>query len=198
MPLTVCQSHPSSPATSFTLRACRPTWRVAHRAARAVRTWRGAAMRWSSSVPIPSCSRDRRSATGACATRGGLDDRRAGGRRARPGIAPSAGRGPRSPGSRPQSSSSRWDPGLAALAALAAPEPGGRKSDHPLDRARRVSLHGAPPRESLNNSRVVGPRYPIADPPATASASAPRSFPKRQFMPSEFDFSHREATLRSR
>ncbi len=54
MSFTVCQSQPKERATSFTLLAWRPTCSVAHRAAREVSTWRGPAMRSSSSVQVPT------------------------------------------------------------------------------------------------------------------------------------------------
>ena len=51
--LTVCQSHPSSLATSATLLAQRPTWAVTQRPARSVIAIRGAAIRGSCSVQLP-------------------------------------------------------------------------------------------------------------------------------------------------
>jgi hypothetical protein len=50
-PLTVCQSHASSLATSFTVLPP-PTWAVAHLAALAVSRQFLAAMRWSSSTQV--------------------------------------------------------------------------------------------------------------------------------------------------
>ena len=49
----MCQSHPSSFATSLTLRAHRPTCSVIHRPARSVMASRDAAIRSSSSVQLP-------------------------------------------------------------------------------------------------------------------------------------------------
>jgi len=51
---TVCQSQPSSRATSATVRACRPTCSVAHRLARSVIASLGAAMRRSWLVHDPT------------------------------------------------------------------------------------------------------------------------------------------------
>jgi len=50
--LTVCQSQPKVPATSFTLRPASPTALVAQRPARSVMAMRGAAIRRSSSVQV--------------------------------------------------------------------------------------------------------------------------------------------------
>ena len=53
------------------------------------------------------------------------------------------------------------DPCLAVVAVPAAEEPHGRKSDHPLDRARRVSLHGGPSTEVVEQLQSCGP--PLRD-----------------------------------
>jgi hypothetical protein len=49
----VCQSQPSSDATSLTVRPCRPTCSVAHRPARSVITNRDAAIPGTSSIHVP-------------------------------------------------------------------------------------------------------------------------------------------------
>lgn len=116
-------------------------------------------MRGSLRSTTPSCSRDRRTTSGACARRGKRADRTAGGRPAPPASGPL-------PGQPPPHETPGWhglrlhvDVGLAVGAVLASQERDDRKSDHPLDRACRVSHHGGPPPES-NNSRVVGPATP--------------------------------------
>gem|GEM_PF-5991350 len=53
MSLTVCQSQPSSFATSLTLRAERPTWAVTQRPARVVIEVRDGAISSSTSVQVP-------------------------------------------------------------------------------------------------------------------------------------------------
>src|SRR5665213_2208511 len=53
MSLTVCQSHPSSSATSLTVRPLRPTSSVTQSAALRVSFIRGCALRSSCSVQLP-------------------------------------------------------------------------------------------------------------------------------------------------
>ena len=54
MSFTVCQSHPSSTATSLTVRPQRPTCSVTHRPARSVIATRAAAIRASCAVHDPT------------------------------------------------------------------------------------------------------------------------------------------------
>ncbi len=156
---TVCQSQPSSVATSLTLRAWRPTWIVAHRAARVVRSWRGEAIRSSSSVHDPCRSRRRRTPSAACARPDGWDGRRR-------GRSTSSTRAPvlhlgdrhRSVG---HPAGRRTVSTCTASSPRRAPPPRNTmssKSDHPGQRARRVSDHGGPPpSEVVEQPQTGGP-----------------------------------------
>ena len=73
------------PATSFTVRPCRPTWTVTHRPARSVIANRGAAIAAHPRRPRPDRARRVRARTSdACATPAGPDDRTPADRPARP------------------------------------------------------------------------------------------------------------------
>ena len=174
MSFTVCQSQPSSLATSFTLRAWRPTWSVAHRAARVVRSWRGAAIRSSSSVHEPIGQ----SASGhihrrLCHTSGGTAEQRQVDE-----LDPGPVLHPGDDAARRAAhrSGHRLDVDLATPAGPSS-TPRKRdvgKSDHPDQRARRVSLHGGPPSSVVEQPQTGGPPLHARG----SSTIGPRSNPK--------------------
>ena len=155
---TVRQPHPSSMATSLTLRANRPTWNVTHNAARVVRSWRGEAMRWSSSVHEPiSQSGSGQHHRRLCHTRQmgrpetGRSTSSTRGRSLIRATTPHLGHPIRS------TLVSTWILPMPPRSILDGEERDIGKSDHPLDSARRVSLHGGPPSSVVEQPKTGGP-----------------------------------------